>query len=375
MSSRLSRLREKLSELKLDALVVSDPHNLRYLSGFAGTAPFDALLLISAEDARVATDSRYWESAEATARGFSLVKIKRGEYDYPQALADFAHANRTQRIGFEADHVPFSRVREWQKAARKAHFKWKPTEALVEKFRAVKDETELAALRHAVQLTDEAFAYIRGQVKPGMTEKQTAWLIECYLRERGGMRIAFELIVASGPHASHPHAEVTDRAFQTGEPITIDIGVMFDHYNSDLTRTICLGQPSEKFSEVYALVLKALGATENRTRAGLRGKQVDNYARRVIEKGGYGEYFGHGTGHGVGLAVHELPRARKTSQDILEPCMTLTVEPGIYIPGWGGVRIEDLVVIRNDGVEVLSQASKEPIFTICYARVEFARDL
>jgi Xaa-Pro aminopeptidase len=361
MSSRLEKLREKLAEQKLDALIVSGPRNQLYLAGFAGHEDFDSILLVSKDDARVATDSRYWEVAENQAHGFSLVKIKRGEYDYTDALRDFAKEHDAHTIGFEANHVPYARYRDWQRAARKGGAKLVPMDDLVNRLRAVKDEGELDKIRRAVRLTDEAFEHFRTHARPGMTEKQGAWLIELFMREHGGDGLAFNSIVASGPNAALPHAEPTDRTFEEGEPITVDIGARIDHYNADLTRTICLGAPSAKFQEVYQIVLKAQQAVEKKTRAGLRGKRVDGFARRVIEKAGYGENFGHGLGHGVGLAVHELPRAGKISKDVLEPNMTLTVEPGIYLPGWGGVRLEDLVLITPDGVEILSQATKEPV--------------
>ncbi len=364
MSSRLEKFREKLSEQKLDGFVVSRIPNQRYLSGFSGHADFDAVLLVSKDDARVVTDSRYWQLAEEHARGFTLVKFERGKLEVPQALAEFAQANDLRTIGFEAQHVPFNKFREWQKAARKGHFKLKPVDELIETLRAVKDEAELAKIRRAVELTDRAFAHFCERVRVGMTERQAAWIIESFLRENGGDKLAFDPIVASGTNAASPHAEVTERAFQVGEPITIDIGVKLDGYNSDLTRTITLNEMTDKFKEIYNIVLKAQRAVEKKTRAGLKSKQVDAYARRVIEKAGYGEYFGHGVGHGLGLAVHELPRAGKTFKDVLQENMTLTVEPGIYVPGWGGVRIEDLVVIKKDGVEILSQASKEPLVSV-----------
>ncbi len=312
MSDRLGKLREKMAENKLDALIVSEVHNQVYLAGFAGHADFDSILLISADDARIATDSRYWIAAEERAKGFALVKIIRGEFDLTDAIREFAEVHHPRPLGFEAGHVPYARFRDWQKAARKGHSKLQPTDGLVEQLRAVKDESELATIRRAVQLADAAFEHFRTHARPGMTEKQGAWLIETYMREHGGDKIAFELIVASGPNAALPHAVPTDRAFQSGEPITVDIGARIDGYNSDLTRTICLGAPSDKFNEVYGIVLKAQQAAERKARAGMRGKQVDALARRVIEKAGYGENFGHGLGHGVGLAVHELPRAGKT---------------------------------------------------------------
>jgi Xaa-Pro aminopeptidase len=364
MSIRLEQSRAKMVESKLDVLIVSQRENQRYLSGFAGGADFDSILLIAANDANVATDSRYWEMAERAAHGFGLIKIKRGDYDLHDAIRDFAAAHNAQTIGFEAKHLTYIRFRTWQKAGRKAHAKLLPTENLVEQLRAVKDETELATIRRAVELTDTAFAHFCRNAHIGMTEKQGAWLIESFMREHNGDRMAFDLIVASGPNTALPHAEPTDRAFQSGEPITIDIGVRIDGYNSDMTRTFCFGEASDKFNQVYGVVFKAQEAVEKRTRAGLEGKQVDAIARRVIDKAGYGENFGHGLGHGVGLQVHELPSASRKSRDVLEPNMTLTVEPGIYIPGWGGVRLEDLVVIRQEGVQVLTKANKDPIVAL-----------
>ncbi len=361
MPNRLDQLREKLAEQNLDGVLVSGINNQFYLAGFAGGEDFDSVLLISADDARLATDSRYWEAAEEHAHGFSLVKVIRGKYSYSDAIRDFAHDRNLHSLGFESTHLPYAQYREWNKAARKGGAKFKPAEDIILWQRAVKDQGELDKIRRAVQLTDEAFEHFRTHAEPGMTEKQGAWMIELYMREHGGDGLAFDSIVASGPNAALPHAVPTERAIQVGEPITVDIGVRMDHYNSDLTRTICLGEPSDKFTEIYRTVLKAQQAVEKKTRAGLRGKQVDALARRVIEKAGYGENFGHGLGHGVGLAVHEMPRASRLSKDVLEPNMTLTVEPGIYLPGWGGVRIEDLVIIEEKGVEVLSQATKEPV--------------
>jgi Xaa-Pro aminopeptidase len=194
-----------------------------------------------------------------------------------------------------------------------------------------------------------------------MTEKQAAWIIGSYMRLHGAERMAFDAIVASGPNAASPHAVPTERPFQVGEPITIDIGACLNGYNADLTRTITLGHITDKFREIYGIVLRAQQAVETRARVGMQGKQVDRLARRVIEKAGYGEQFGHGLGHGVGRVVHEFPRAGRTYKDRIEPNMTLTVEPGIYVNGWGGVRIEDLVVFHEKGIEILSQSTKEPL--------------
>lgn len=361
---RLDRLRAKLAARGLDALIISQRANQQYLAGFTGGADFDSILLISPTSASMVTDSRYWLAAEQAGSGFNLVRTKRGEYDLGDALRDFASSHRAKRVGFESNHVTYTRFRSWNKAARQAGAKLKATENVVEELRAIKDSGELATIRSAVELTDAAFANFCRTAQIGMTEKQCAWLIESFMRENKGDRLAFDLIVAGGPNSAQPHAEPSDRAIERGEPITVDIGVRIDEYNSDMTRTFCFEEASEKFSEVFAIVRQAQERAEKKTRAGLRGKQVDAFARRVIEQAGYGEYFGHGLGHGVGLEVHELPSAGRTSKDVLQPNMTLTVEPGIYIPGWGGVRLEDLVVIRESGVQVLSAAPKDPIVNL-----------
>lgn len=361
MSARLERLRAKLDELKLDAMLVSRNEDQRYLAGFSGHADYDSVLLVSKNDARVVTDFRYWQIAEMRAPTLPLMKLERGKYEIGDALRDFAVANDVHVVGFESQHVNVYRFKTWQKAARKAHVKLKPTEDIIKQMRAVKDADEIEQIRRAVALTDAAFEHFVERVRPGMTEKQGAWIIEAYMREHGAEGNAFDPIVASGPNSALPHAEPTDRAIQVGEPLTIDIGARLDGYNADMTRTIIFGHTTDKFSEIYGIVLKAQQAVEKKARVGMHGKQIDRIARRVIEKAGYGENFGHGLGHGVGRVVHELPRAGRTFKDVIEPGMLLTVEPGIYIPGWGGVRIEDLVVFRDEGLEILTRSTKDPL--------------
>jgi Xaa-Pro aminopeptidase len=187
-----------------------------------------------------------------------------------------------------------------------------------------------------------------------------AWELEVYIRTRGAEGVAFEIIVAGGPNGAMPHARASDNIIHAGQPIVIDVGARFEGYHSDLTRTLCLGHPDQRFQEIYDLVLKAQLAAEEGIRPGMAAREADALARDIITEAGYGEYFGHPLGHGVGLAVHEKPKAGRASHDMLYPGMTLTIEPGIYVPRWGGVRIEDLVVIGEEGVEVLSQADKDP---------------
>lgn len=362
MNTRLANLRAKLAEQNLDGLLVTQPENQLYLSGFSGGEYLDATLLISADHAIVSTDSRYYEDVKQRATDFTLFEAG---YDRNKALGEFAAVAKPRVVGYEVSHLTVATLKDWTRAARKAGFKLKPVDSLVEGLRMIKDADELATIKRAVGLTDAAFAHFVAVVKPGMTEKEGAWVIEEYMRKHGAEKIAFDLIVAGGPNGAFPHAIPGDRKFQRGEPIVVDIGSRINYYHSDLTRTICLGQPADdQFKKVYDTVLKAQRAAEKKIKAGVKGKRADAFARSVIEKAGYGDNFGHGLGHGVGLAVHEGPRASKLSKDVYQPNMTLTIEPGIYLPGWGGVRIEDLVVIQENGVEVLSQATKEPFVKI-----------
>jgi Xaa-Pro aminopeptidase len=363
MNNRLASLRTKITEQGLDALLVTQPQNQLYISGFSADSDYlDATLLISADQAWISTDSRYYEDVKQRAKDFKLFEAGN---DKSKVFGEFAASVKLQVVGYEHTHITVATLKEWTRIARKSGFKLKPVSGLVEDLRMVKDADELATIKRAVALADDAFAHFIAVVKLGMTEKEGAWVIEEYMRKHGAEKIAFDLIVAAGPNGAMPHAIPGDRKFQRGEPIVVDIGARVDHYHSDMTRTICLGQPAdEKFKQVYDTVLKAMRAAEKKIKAGVKGKRADLFARSVIDKAGYGGNFGHGLGHGVGLAVHEGPRASKLSKDVYKPNMILTIEPGIYLPGWGGVRIEDLVVIQEEGVEVLTQATKEPLVKI-----------
>jgi len=236
------------------------------------------------------------------------------------------------------------------------------TSGVVEEMRAVKDEDELATLRQAIALGDAAYAHIADFMQPGMTERQVAWELESFMRTHGAEKLAFEVIVAAGPNGAMPHAHPTDRVIQAGEPVVMDLGTAVDGYCSDLTRTVVLSEADGRYQEVYEVVLQAQQAALRGIRPGMRGQEADAIAREVIAEAGYGDAFGHGLGHGVGLVVHERPRlGRLSDKDVLQSGMVFSVEPGIYLPGEFGVRLEDLVLLREDGPEVLSQAAKEPI--------------
>lgn len=353
-SARLQKLRQQFEPLGLDALVVSQPENRRYLSGFTGS---DGTLFITHQQAILITDFRYVEQSAREAPQFTVVETP--PEALPRRLNDLASEEGAQRVGFESHRVAVADHRDWAEAA--GSYRLVPTKELVEDMRAVKDEQELKIIKRAVALADAAMAHIREVIAPGMAEKDVAWELESYVRTRGGEAVAFDLIVASGPNGAMPHAGASGDVIQPGQPIVVDVGARVDGYHSDLTRTLYLGEPDGRFQELYELVLRAQLAAEEGMRPGMACHKADALAREVIAEAGYGKYFGHGLGHGVGLAVHEKPLLRSVSYEVLRPGNTFTVEPGIYILGWGGVRIEDVLVITDEGVEVLSRADKDPL--------------
>jgi Xaa-Pro aminopeptidase len=355
---RLARLRDVLAREQLDAILINQPENRRYLSGFSGSAGW---LLISAGAALFATDFRYYEQVGLESPDFELVKIK---LDLNEVLPGMIARAAARRIGFEADFATYASVQEW--AGGTPDCEWTPTKGLISRLRGTKDASELAAIRAVIVLADAALAHAAASMRPGMTEREVAWIIESHMRTHGSEGVAFELIVSGGPNGARPHARATDRPLLAGEPIVIDIGARIGGYCSDLTRTFCLGEPAEpaRFWEVYHTVLRAQLAAEAALCPGLTGQEGDAVARDLIAAAGYGDNFGHGLGHGVGLAIHEEPRLSRTYAHPLEAGNVITVEPGIYLPGWGGVRIEDVVLITENGVEVLTQAPKEPILPL-----------
>ena len=350
MNIRVEKLRQRLAESELDAILISQGENRRYLSGFTGSAAF---LLISQKSAILATDFRYVEQAQSQAPDFDIAQI---EGELPNWFPDLASSLGAKRIGFEANDLSFSTYR--QLVATAGEKELVPTEEIVESLRAIKDEEELELITRAVELADTAFEEVAPMIHPGMKEKEVAWELEKLLRERGSETVPFDLIVASGPNSTLPHARPSDRVLLPGEPVVIDIGARFQGYCSDLSRTICLGNEDKTFGKIYDLVLGAQLTAIATIEARMSGEEADALARTVIEQGGYGEAFGHGLGHGVGLASHEQPRLGRGSSTTLADGMVFTIEPGIYIKGWGGVRVEDMVVIESGRARVLSKAKK-----------------
>lgn len=354
MSNRLAKLRSQLAGKGLDAIIISQDENRRYLSGFTGSAGF---LLISPQRAILATDFRYVEQAQAQAPGFEVVQIQGGIAKWFPRLVSELDASK---LGFEGRAIPFSTYKELTDALRdtKNGISLVPTDGLVEPLRAVKDKDELKLIEEAAALADAALEEIIPRFRPGISEKELAWEIESFMRRNGSEPVPFELIVASGANSAMPHARPTDRIIRQGEPVVIDIGATVEGYTSDTTRTICPGNSESMFNKVYDIVLGAQLTALATLQPGMTGEQVDRLARTVIEQAGYKDNFGHGLGHGVGLATHEEPRLGTGSTDILAEGMVFTIEPGIYINGWGGVRIEDMAVLEDGKARLLTKSRK-----------------
>ncbi len=351
---RLHKLRRAVVEKELPAFLVSQRESIRYLSGFTGST---AWLLISERNAVLATDFRYTEQAKSECQDFEIAQIRGELHDWlPGLISDFGW----RKLGFEASHVSYDSHHKLSEAtgSKEANLELVPTTGMVEQLRSIKDAEELDLIVEAVGLADAVLEEAKTMLRVGTTEKEIAWEIEKSLRQRGSEGVPFEIIVASGANSALPHARPTDRAICTGEPVLIDMGARIGGYCSDLSRTLFLGGPNHPFGKIYDIVLKAQAAAVEGIRSGMGAAQADGLARNVIERAGYGDAFGHGLGHGVGLAVHESPRLGLKSLDSLADGMVFTVEPGIYLPGYGGVRIEDMVALENGRARVLTTAGK-----------------
>ena len=354
VTNRLQKLQQQLAEKELDGIIVSQPENRYYLSGFDGSSGY---LLITPQNTVLATDFRYVEQARAQAPDYQIYQTIGSLPEWFPRLVD---GLSLKRLGFEAEHVTFAMYRQLADTLGEAQPRLQlvPVDGLVESLRAIKEPEEIELIIKAVEIADNALAYIKDIIHVGMSEKEVAWEIEKFLREHDSQSIPFDIIAASGPNSALPHARPSPRQINSGEPIVIDIGARFGGYASDLTRTIYLGTPDDTFKKVYDTVLGAQLAAIAIIKEGMSGGEADSLARTVIEEAGYGEAFGHALGHGVGLAPHEKPRLGPNSTELLTSGMVFSIEPGIYLTGWGGVRIEDLVIIENNCIRVLSKAQK-----------------
>lgn len=358
-NARLARLREAFGQRGLDGALISQPESRFYLSGYTGhdLPPRDSAgyLLITATEAILLTDPRTAEQAAMEAPAYQVETYPTGARG-PATVAATATKLGLRRLAFESIHLPFA---VWRDVKSEMTCELVGLDGLVDALREVKDASEIEALQAAVDVLDRCFAHVAAWIEPGLTERRIAREVDAYLLEHADGP-SFPSIVASGPNGSMPHAVPSERPVQAGEGITLDIGARLNGYCSDMTRTLCLGEPRDsRLAEVHALVLEAQTHAEAACRSGMTGREVDALARDVIAAAGCAEEFTHGTGHGIGLEVHEPPWVSATRGDAtLVDGMVFSIEPGIYRPGWGGVRIEDLVVLRDGRARILSQSPK-----------------
>jgi Xaa-Pro aminopeptidase len=353
MSHRADRIADRLRERELDALLVTDLVNLRYLTGFTGS---NGMAVVGADLRRFVTDFRYVEQASRQVQGFER---EQGPQDFITALSDGWPEGRL-RLGFEDQHVSV-KAHARLRSVLPDRIELVGAGGLVEEERAVKDAGEVAKIRAAAELCDGVYDWIREQGIVGRTERSVAVALEHEMRMRGASDPSFPSIVASGERGALPHASPGDDVIERGTLVTFDLGVRLDGYCSDCTRTWATGELPDDLAEAYELVLRAQVAALDAVRPGPEGRDIDAIARDIISDAGHGEHFGHGLGHGVGIEVHEAPRLARTGTDPLAEGNVVTVEPGVYLPGRGGVRIEDLVVVTGDGRDVLTGTSKDLI--------------
>ena len=381
---RLARTREAIAQAGLDGLLIASQYNRRYLTGF------------TAHDGDI-TESSGWVLVTPSTFGLvagtfqlsgvedeivpSGVQVLSTDKALPwSVVADAVKADGVRRLGFEKDWLSydrFARVRDALNETVGADAELLPADDLVVMVRAIKDAAEIATMRRAADVADDAFEQLLTEIKVGMTEREIASLLEQHMVELGASGVSFPTIVACGPGGAQPHAVPTDRPVRAGEPLLIDFGCRVDGYCSDTTRTFCIGEPDPKLVELYNIVRRAQDAGFKALADGVRrGRDVDAAARAVIEEAGYGEQYFHSLGHGVGLAIHELPVTAKlriqtpeadaemAKREQLEPDTVITNEPGIYIPGWGGVRLEDMVLVGDDGFEIMTTRNPEHVRSI-----------
>lgn len=355
---RLAALRARLYEERVDAIMVSDPVNVAYLTAFDGVFDeADAHAAIITDDACLLyTDGRYAEAVREAALGTDWVIRVPAENLYSTACSELASAG-VASLAIE-ESVPYGRFRY---VSQCFDGNVEPVDQWIEEIRQVKSAEEIARISRAQELADDAFEFLLGMLKPGLSERDVALKLEFEMRRRGAEAVSFPPIIASGPNSSRPHAGVTSRCIQPGDFVKMDFGAKVDGYCSDMTRTVVVGTASDGQRDVYEAVKAANEAGLRTARAGIPGSEVDAAARKVIEERGYGPLFTHSLGHGVGMEVHELPTLGPRGTKSLRAGSVVTIEPGVYEPGVGGVRIEDLIVVEEAGVRVLSRSTKDLI--------------
>jgi Xaa-Pro aminopeptidase len=353
--NRVEQARELFRDYGIDGLLVTSKTNRYYLSGFSGSS---GNLVISEKEALLITDFRYADQAGEQAKSFNIVVHTAL---ITEEAAKAAHSAGIQKLGFEQDALTYALHRTYEKALEGTGIELVPVSGLVEKLRFIKDTSEIKMIKDAAGIADAVFAHITGFIKPGLTEVAVSNELEFYMRKNGAASSSFDIIVASGWRSALPHGIASNKVIESGEFVTLDFGAYYNGYVSDLTRTVAMGEVSDELKTIYQTVLDAQMKGMAGIKPGMTGREADALTRDHIEAKGYGKYFGHSTGHGIGLEVHEGPALSVKSDTVLEPGMIVTVEPGIYVSGLGGVRIEDDALITEDGNESLTHSDKSLI--------------
>ncbi|MDR4509873.1 MAG: Xaa-Pro peptidase family protein [Candidatus Brocadiaceae bacterium] len=347
----VERLKEKLKKDKVGGLLITNEINIRYVTGFTGS---ESIVLITPRNDYLFTDFRYVEQAR---QDVSWVKVIEKKVSLISAICKKLKQLNIKKLYIESLHLSLSRYNEIRKHTRGIQLL--PTQGIVESYRKRKTQDEIRKIQISIDIAEKAFSLLRKKIRPGMTEKNVAGILEYEMRNLGAEKSSFDIICAVDKHASQPHALNRDTKIQKKSAVLLDWGARFQFYNSDLTRICPMDRISSRFKRIYQIVLDAQRFAIESIKPGIKAKDVDAMARGYIEKSGFGRNFGHGLGHGIGLEVHEGPAINKTSKEILEEGMVFTVEPGIYIPEWGGIRIEDMVLVTPHGCDVLSRIPKE----------------
>lgn len=350
--NKINHVRRFLKEHQVDALLVTNGINVRYMTGFTGTS---GVAVISQQDAWFITDFRYTEQATAQIDGYTIVEQ---EKTMEQELHKQLKLHNIQSLAFEQDYVTYASYERYKELLA---ITFVPTSGIIEELRVVKTAEEIEVLREAGEIADKAFEHIVEFIRPGVKEIDVANELEMYMRSLGASSSSFDIIVASGERSALPHGVASEKVIENGELVTMDFGALYKGYCSDITRTVAVGDISDQLREIYEIVLASQKIGVEEIRPGMTGREADALTRDYITDKGYGDYFGHSTGHGIGLEVHEEPRLSYASDTTLTKGMIVTVEPGIYIPSVGGCRIEDDLVITEEGNERLTTSTKELI--------------
>ncbi|MCK9216720.1 MAG: Xaa-Pro peptidase family protein [Firmicutes bacterium] len=350
---RIKKIRDIFNNIDADGIIICSPENRRYLSGFTGSNGF---LIISNSELGFATDFRYVKQAEKECGNYEIFEIKSQPVDL---LYEIIKKYNIKKLAYEDSFMTVSFYNKLKSKLKEIDFI--PLKEAAGVIRIIKDKDELKLIGEAAKIADNAFTHILKLIKPGVPEKDIALELEYFMKKNGASKLSFDSIVASGKRSSLPHGIATDKVIENGDLVTLDFGCVYNGYCSDMTRTIVVGKADNRQKEIYNTVLKAQVEALSYIKAGVLGKDVDKAARDIISDAGYGDYFGHGLGHGVGLAVHEEPRLSINGEMVLEENMVVTDEPGIYIPDYGGVRIEDLIIVGEDKPIILSKSVKKLI--------------